>query len=968
VPLHVTISGIFIGLIIFLGILLTWNNYAKTSEVILASASELYDRIAQELFLDFVGTYKPVVDTVNLLALSPVIKADDLNGRLQSLDLITSVLRSQPQVTGIQAGYPDGDYFIVRQLLNSDIRERFQSPPDAAFMVDHIDVDESGKRSLTRLFFDDLLREMAILESLPTDYDPRERPWYGNAPEKGKPAVSDPYLFHFLGKAGLTVSKHSPRPGVVLASDVTLENMSASLKRHRITPSTEVLLINGEHEVLGYTEGVSLVRRGEGEAIRITRMDELGSEVLAHITANVELIPGIIEFRHTGREWMGSVQRVSRNDSLPLYAVIVSPVDELLAEAVAQGWRSVGMTAIIMLVAIPIVWFLSSRISQSLRRLAGEAGAISRFDFSAPVATRSHIREVDQLALSMDLMKSTINRFLVLINSLAGERDFKSLLVSITHETLEVSQADGVFSYLLDDDGRVFLPGTLHLRGEGCGDAQTLPALTLDDDHPLVQACAGSGATLLTLDDQQGGVSAELCRLLDVATVSLLALPLRNRHDELVGVLCLVYREGTLSGSAHERQIAFVEALSGFAAVSLESRHLLMMQQALLDAFIKLIAGAIDAKSPYTGGHCQRVPELTRMLAQAAHDSETEPFAGFVLDADDWEALEIASWLHDCGKVTTPEYVVDKSTKLETIYDRIHEIRTRFEVLKRDAEIRCLERILAGGDPDTLRGELAETLNGLDADFAFVADCNLGGEYMDPERVQRLEQIAGRTWQRTLSDRIGISWEERRRKADVAEVSLPVTETLLADRPEHLIERADADRMPADNPWNFRMDVPEHKYNRGELYNLSIAKGTLTAEERYQINHHIVQTIMMLEKLPYPKHLRSVPLLAGCHHETMDGKGYPRRLTRDEMPLVARMMAIADIFEALTASDRPYKQAKTLSEAVRILGFMQQDGHIDPDLFRLFLESGLYRRYGERFLAPEQLDEVDIHPYLAATG
>ncbi len=217
---------------------------------------------------------------------------------------------------------------------------------------------------------------------------------------------------------------------------------------------------------------------------------------------------------------------------------------------------------------------------------------------------------------------------------------------------------------------------------------------------------------------------------------------------------------------------------------------------------------------------------------------------------------------------------------------------------------------------------------------------------------------------RTLDDRIGISRGELKRKQRAAARPLPAEERLLADKPEHRVKRDPADRLTEDNAWGFRLEVPEYAYNHGELYNLGIERGTLTAEERYIINHHIVQTIMMLEKLPYPRHLRDVPLIAGCHHETMDGRGYPRRLTGEQMPLTARMMAIADIFEALTASDRPYKRAKRLSEAVGIMGNMVKQGHIDPDLFRLFLEKGIYREYGRRFLQPEQLDEVDISDYL----
>jgi HD-GYP domain-containing protein (c-di-GMP phosphodiesterase class II) len=435
----------------------------------------------------------------------------------------------------------------------------------------------------------------------------------------------------------------------------------------------------------------------------------------------------------------------------------------------------------------------------------------------------------------------------------------------------------------------------------------------------------------------------------------------------MIGVLSLIYRDSAVSHDdrGQNDHIAFISALSGFAAVSLESRQLLMMQKALLDAFIKLIAGAIDSKSPYTGGHCQRVPELTRLLATAACDSKAPAFENFNLDAKQWEALDIASWLHDCGKVTTPEYVVDKATKLETLYDRIHEIRTRVEVLKRDAEIRYWQQRCEGGDQQQLGEVLQQELNQLDDDFAFIAECNHGGEFMAPEKLERLRRISAYSWMRTLDDRLGVSWEERQRMERAAASPLPASERLLDNKIQHLIARDRADLLPADNPWDFKMETPEYKYNRGELYNLEVARGTLTDEERYKINDHIMQTIIMLEKLPYPKHLRDVPLIAGCHHETMDGKGYPKRLTRDQMPIMARMMAVADIFEALTASDRPYKKAKTLCEAIRIMSFMKQDRHIDPDLFDLFLSSGVYLEYGRRYLRAEQLDEVDITRYLS---
>jgi len=251
-------------------------------------------------------------------------------------------------------------------------------------------------------------------------------------------------------------------------------------------------------------------------------------------------------------------------------------------------------------------------------------------------------------------------------------------------------------------------------------------------------------------------------------------------------------------------------------------------------------------------------------------------------------------------------------------------------------------------------------LKQLDEDFAFIASCNEGGEFMAPEKVERLNAIAARTWLRTLDDRLGISHEEKERKDRQAAAALPAVEPLLADKPEHLFERRESEKIAPDNKWGFKMKVPELLYNRGELYNLSVGRGTLAEEDRYKINEHIVQTIIMLSALPYPRHLKNVPEIAGGHHEKMDGTGYPKRLTRDEMSPVARMMAIADIFEALTAADRPYKKGKTLSESIGIMSRMKRDHHIDPELFELFLRSGVYRKYAEQYMAATQIDDVDI--------
>jgi HD-GYP domain-containing protein (c-di-GMP phosphodiesterase class II) len=460
-------------------------------------------------------------------------------------------------------------------------------------------------------------------------------------------------------------------------------------------------------------------------------------------------------------------------------------------------------------------------------------------------------------------------------------------------------------------------------------------------------------------------------RLYDARTgyrsISMLTVPMSPRNGEVVGVLQFINALDAETGNVipfREEIVSFVEALAAQSAVALDNYNLLEAQRGLLDATIRMIAGAIDAKSAYTGGHCERVPELAIMLAEAAHEARDGPLAGFRFDTpEEWQEFRIGAWLHDCGKVTTPEYVVDKSTKLETLYNRIHEIRTRFEVLLRDARIEQMQALLDGQDPaeaerafETRKAELLEN-------FAFIAQCNIGSEAMAAEDMERVRRIAQQTWWRHFDDRLGLSREEALRIARSEHRELPVRESLLADKPQHRIPRPASAAL--DERYGFRMTVPEHLYDFGEVYNLCVQRGTLTEEERFKINEHIIQTIVMLEQLPLPKHFRRIPEYAGTHHETLSGSGYPRGLDKDQLSIPARIMAIADIFEALTATDRPYKKGKTLSESIEILARFKERNHIDPDLFDLFLRSGIYRRYAEVFLRPEQIDEVDLSHYLA---
>lgn len=429
---------------------------------------------------------------------------------------------------------------------------------------------------------------------------------------------------------------------------------------------------------------------------------------------------------------------------------------------------------------------------------------------------------------------------------------------------------------------------------------------------------------------------------------SFLTVPLKSTRGAMMGVLQLINaRDDAGQVIAFDKSIEpIIAALASQAAVAIENSRLLLAQRDLMESFVRVLGHAIDAKSPHTADHCSRVPVIARMLAQAAVDDKLGPFSNFYLTDMEWYELDLAAWLHDCGKIVTPDHVMEKATKLETIHNRIHEIRTRFEVLRRDAEIDMLKRKLAGEDADACDADFKQKVAELENQFAMVADANIGDTELDTDTIYALHDIAELTWVRHFDRTVGLSWSENQRLTDADLVSLREagTETLLMDREDQVYLG----------------------FNRGELYNLSIPHGTLTSEERQVINDHVVVTQDMLAQLPYPRELQRIPAIAGNHHEKMDGSGYPHGMTGDDMGILEKVMVIADIFEALTAVDRPYKRPKLLSECISILGDMRDKGQIDNDLFELFLVSGTYLVYGKKYLRPDQCDEVDVSQFLSS--
>ncbi len=503
---------------------------------------------------------------------------------------------------------------------------------------------------------------------------------------------------------------------------------------------------------------------------------------------------------------------------------------------------------------------------------------------------------------------------------LSSERDTEKLLETILQGAMTLTHADSGSLYLLTENNtlqfKIVINHSLgwHKRGKDIH-FQAIPLYLNDkENHSMVVAYAVLEDETVNIADVYHAEGFDFSGTRDFdkgtgyRTQAILTIPMKDHKQKIIGVLQLINpidkkTKDITAFSLEDQRLA--ESLASQAAITLTTKTLIEEQKILFEAFIKLVAEAIDEKSPYTGAHCRRVPELTMMIADACVKQTQGMLSDFTMNTDDRYELSIAGWLHDCGKLVTPEHIIDKANKLQTIYDRIHTVDTRFELIKRDKKIAFLEAQLQyQGEEEILqqiKADYLQQIAELDAAKAFIRKVNKGGEFMQEQDKQRILDIAAQ-----------YSWENEGEKVALLD--------------------------------------------ENEIYNLSIERGTLTTEEREIINNHMAVTIKMLEALPLPKHLKHVPEFAGGHHEHMDGKGFPKGLKRDELSIQARIMAIADIFEALTARDRPYKEGKKMSECLAIMDKMKAEQHIDPDIYDVFIKEKVYMDYAKKYLPQSQID------------
>ncbi|WP_420554260.1 HD domain-containing phosphohydrolase [Neptuniibacter marinus] len=937
--------------------------YTGANNGLRAALEEQFDTLGMMIQERARRLVEPVQSQLSILIYDQITVASDLSTRLSRLPVLAEALKNNPTIRNIYVGYVNGEFFLAKKIDNDELRSLFQLDKTTSFLVQSITIDVNGNRVGEYRLYDENLRLQAVKVKSDYTYDPRDRSWFQASEGKSGSVTSAPYAFFTTDKIGVTISQRSVNASAVVGFDATIGQLAAEVKSLQLSSDSEIAITESDGTLIAHPDLTQIARRADSGKIVRQNISGLESPILSKAAVEMGLSGsykhGVIESE--GREWVVSSRPLDFGMGAEARLLLAVPADNLFAST-RQIIRDQSIVILIILcLSIPFGIFIIRQITKPLSQLSKDVQKLASFDFTQPVSVGSRVREASELADTIDRLRVTVSRFLEINRTIAAEEDFNTLLVKLLDEIIATTETQAGVLYLTDNEETALVPFVSRIDSEQTLDI-SIPSVPLSLDEALVVRVAenknAENAKASSEELERMGLET-FGTVLDVTPSHLLAAPLFNRSNELVGVI-LLFEETNIDPAL----VRFTEALSGSAAVSVEARRLIAAQRDLFESFIQLIAGAIDAKSPYTGGHCARVPELTKLLAKAANEADEGPFKDFNLSRDNWEAIHVASWLHDCGKITTPEFIVDKATKLETLYDRIHEIRMRVEVMKREAEIRFLRSALSAAGVTCDDMALHEELSQLDDDFAFIAKLNQGGEYLDESKQDRMNTIAQKTWTRTLDDRIGISHEELERKNKIVAPKLPVKEPLLADRLEHIFERPESEKLPEGNPWGFKMDVPELLYNRGEIHNLSIQRGTLTPEDRYKINEHIVQTIKMLDNLPFPKHLRMVPELAGGHHEKMDGTGYPKRLMREEMSPVARMMAVADIFEALTAIDRPYKKGKMLSESIKILSFMVDNQHIDPDIFRLFLESKAYLVYAQEYMSPDQIDEVQISDYL----
>ncbi len=762
--------------------ILVFQGYRGMESAKLAATAQSVDELVMSVNDRIKTLTDPPITSLLLLKDSMLLHADTLEERVRRLPVLADILRINNIVDAVYVGYPSGDFFLLRRL-ESQAKSLFSAPQSSRFMLQTTSRNDKAEQVAELRFYDDRLRLLETRQNPDNTYDPRSRDWYTSASLTDDITLTTPYVFFTTREIGITLAQRGNNTPAIVGLDVTVSALNSQLESLKFTPSTEIAIINSDNEVLAYPGSEHITYPAENRPALAT-LDTLGDTPLQ----NVESMKADAHARYfeaANQEWYGTSASLTSAYANDLKVLIAIPADELLSDVWTVMRQQIAIGGAVVLLLIAVGWQIGKRLGASLQELTGQVRALSWFRFDTPIGVESNIREAQKLGSALNNMTSTVRSFKAISLTLNRGQDLDALLRDILHELISIigQQHGAVYLYSFKSRAMELAVSEGH---------DHLPRLDnvvkADSDDDIIQRFRKTGS--------------------DHAVYTVL----RNRSNQLVGALMIDLDERQFA-RLDKNLIQFVSEIGGSAAVAIETRQLIESQKAMLNGVIELIAGAIDAKSPYTSGHCERVPRLAQMIVAQAEQSDQPPFADFSMTEDEHYEFNLAAWLHDCGKITSPEYVVDKATKLETIYNRIHEIRTRFEVLHRDLEIACLQQQLEGANPEAAVAARDHAQQQLQDDFAFLAQANLGGEFMSDEAIERINSIGDRTWQRYFSKRLGLSQDEQSRLEGFPEPTLPANESLLSDKPEHII------------PWGTR----NPRYSRRSRQSLGVRYGLASA-------------------------------------------------------------------------------------------------------------------------------------------
>ena len=931
-PIQWLIAASIVGMTLMMAGLLLWQSWDQARDSLVEALQRSSQQLSATVEVKTRSLIEPSRAMLGVLSRETSIENFDSARSDHLLPMLAAVVDAQEVLGGAYIGSDNGDFLMVRAIerLSPGAVSDSLNLAGGTYLALILHGDRRQGLAGYWQVLDDEARELRRIAIESHGLDPRDRPWFRQALDEYGPQLSAPYTFFTNGEQGVTLSQRSRDGRAVLGIDMTSADLGKEIHAFATTQGSLLAITTPEGDVLAHNADK------DAALLPGTSLEDLGEAPLIELKDQGVLATPVRYF--CGEQyWWGLALPFDMLGSRLAWLLVAMPERELMASLRESLWHRLLLSLGLVTLMVPLGILLGRRLGRPLRELGEQVRTISEFDLDAYRGVDSRVREVAHLSGALDTLVHRVGEFRRINRMLGRERRLDVMLDGILDELLNVTGSHHGVIYLANEDSSGRLSPVAE-AGQGWGDAP-LPA---------------------TLEvDQDSGPLLEVRRALEAQ--GYLVQSLRDRAGKRLGILLLAHRDG---GQDDDQWRTFVAEVSSVAAVAIDMRRLLEGEARLLDAMIQLVARATDAKSPHTGGHCTRVPQLAEMLIDEVDRARQGPFAAVHLSEEERATFHLAAWLHDCGKLTTPDHIMEKATKLETRYNRIHEIRTRFEVLWRDAELDYWRAIAQGGEATKLDQVLQRRRQELQEAFACVAEANHGREAMSEADCQRLKTIGEWRWLRYFDDRLGLSRAELDNMAEEPRRALPAEERLLADLPRHRIawQRPCPPVHPEDpdNHWGFSMEPPSLAEHQGELYNLCIARGTLNDVERFRMQEHVIQTIIMLESLPWPAHLKRVPEIAGNHHERMDGQGYPRRLRLGEASLEERIMALADVFEALTASDRPYKNGLPLSRALEILADMVKDGHLDPAVFELLLDSGVWRRYADTFVADRQIDQVDI--------